>query len=255
MSRTEFDSWFADLTLRFPSVSAWLAKVSPTPERQRATLVAWLGVMADVDAVSAAEVNRKMHAGDMPFVGDYDADKERLPQHVRRLARQLAAKSKATRHASEPERDAKQGSFPAGKLLARVIELVEAGVSSREAKQIALEEFPTTPPKWEPRYGCAMCRDTGRVEVASNAAILASLKGEFESCNHRVGVAVCVCRPRPGEAYRIEQYDAEKDYRVTDFLWGDDETASFEAWVARKREAALSSRRHAAFDSWNERAF
>lgn len=268
MTPNEFDRWWSDSQMRWPSLSAWLGKCFSEQPRQVEFLRSWRAVVADVALADALEVNRLMQAGDLPWVGEYDSDKERLPQHVRKLARQLAY-DRTGRHA-EPEFDRKPGKetdFPAGKILRRWADLQKAGVPREEARAQVLAEIPIGKPRWEPRYSCLVCRDTGRVLVASNTAIEAMLVGTFDSCHHREGVMVCSCRPGPvvrkshGQEHRVEQFNPTLDFEIDDHFWGEREVRRFAEWVdvqrEKRSEAMLKSKANyePAFAAFGQREF
>lgn len=244
MTPDEFNRWWSDAKMRWPSLESWLAKNFATQDRQVEFLKTWRAVLVDVSFADASEVNRKMQAGDLPWVGEYDSDKERLPQHVRRLAKQLAFESRDKDQHREPDR--KPSTFPAGKILRRILELRDAGTSPEEAKRIALEEFPIGPANYEPRYECHLCQDQGRVTVASNHAIQAILEGTFDRCHHRIGAMRCNCRRgmvlRPKAP--LETFDQDKDFRIVDFTWGSAEVDRLSAW-AEDRKAKLAANRMA----------
>jgi hypothetical protein len=256
MNAPEFNQWWIDAKLCFPSMAGWLSKTFADPKTQNDFLRKWAAVLADVTIADALEVNRLMQSGDLPFVGEYDSDKERLPQHVRRHARRLAA-SRRPREV-EPTSELSPSSFPAGKILRRIFELTgKGGLSSSEAKEIALKEFPIGKSKWEPRYQCRLCFDVGRIEVASNQGIRAMLAGTFDLCrgNHRNAVVACKCKAhqkRP-ENNPIAVYDASLCYRIDDPLWPDSQVDDFRAWCEAKREEFWNSKREPAFDAFNRK--
>lgn len=243
MTSSDFERWWADLILRFPSVETWLTKVAPFEDDQTALLRSWAIVLGDVDKGSALAVNLQMQSGDLPWVGEYDGDKERLPQHVRRLAKQLAYNEKEPEPVVEYQRPS---TFPAGKILRRLMELTDNGMPSAEAKAIAFQEFPSIPPQWEPRFDCHLCQDSGRITVASNHAILAILDNNFARCHHREGVMRCCChcgeklsRKMRGREVPLETFDESKDFRIVDFCWSAAEVERFRAW-AEDRKAAVA---------------
>lgn len=238
MNRTEFDRWWADLLLRWPSVSVWLAKSFPDATQQAALLRTWRDVLKDVAIADCLEVNQKMQSGDLGWVGEYDADKERLPQHVRRLARQLTFERDGYREEAEPSRPRQPTDFPAGKILRKILALVETGTPRDEARALVLANLPVGRPAWEPRYSCLTCHDSGRVLVASATAIEAMLLGTFDRCHHREGVMRCTCdkgqrlvRRQHGHDLRWETFSEENDFAVVDPLWRDAEVLRFEEWV------------------------
>src|SRR5690242_16659049 len=91
MTIEEFDRWWKDAKLCWPSLATWLAKAFPDQSQQSELLRKWFRAIDDVTLQDALEVNRLMQSGELPWVGEYDSDKERLPRHVRGLAKQLAA--------------------------------------------------------------------------------------------------------------------------------------------------------------------
>lgn len=254
MNATEFNLWFADAKTCWPSLALWITKCFPDANSQREFLRKWSGVMSDVRIDMALEVNRLVQSGDLPFVGEYEGDKERLPQHVRRLARQLAFEKRET-YSEEPT-DVKPSSFPAGKILRRLIELIDGGMSREDAKAMALKDFPIGRPKYEPRYNCALCLDVGRVFVASNTAIRAMLADAFDRCIHRESVVLCKCRShlaRP-QRYPLAVYDAAACFKVNESLFHcKPEIDCFREWCEAKREEFWNSKRESAFDHFNQR--
>ena len=257
MTLSEFDQWTADINRRFPSVSAWAAKCFPSVADRAAFQRTWFDVLREVAIADALEVNRLMQAGDIPWVGEYDSDKERLPQHIRRLTRNIAAERNQTPAGGEYERPRSDTDFPAGKLLRRWSELQALGTPREEARQMALDEFPVGNPKWEPRYSCLICLDIGMVSVASNAAIQTILTNDFEKCHHRIGTMRCSCRGHVAVNPKrpIEVYDQAKDFKIVDFMWGESETARFREWVEFKREEFWNAKRTPEFDRFNQREF
>src|SRR5262245_55784372 len=126
MNRVEFDCWWADMTQRFPSVSAWLVRCFPDASAQRGLLRTWLDALADCELEDCLDVNRLMQAGHMEWPDGYAAE-ERLPQHVRRLARQRM-RDRSPQAEVDYERPRNDTDFPAGKLLKRWIALQESGI-------------------------------------------------------------------------------------------------------------------------------
>lgn len=258
MTQADFDRWWSDLTLRFPSVEGWLMRHAQDAIAQRALLRTWFGVLRDTNTADALDVNQRMQSGDLPFVENFQ--EERLPQHVRRLARQHAFENRAT--IQEPQPDYRPGSFPAGKILRRMIELADKGVPSAEAKAIALQEFPIGRSNREPRYNCPNCLDVGFVHVASNTAIQAMLADEFHACHHRDAVVLCVCRghlpQNPKRPPRVVYSDA-LDFKVVDPLWREPERRRFAEWVDAQRDrraeelAKTAANYEPAFASFNRR--
>jgi len=257
MNSTEFNRWWTDAKTCWPSLDAWIVKHFADAGREVDCLRKWSGVLSDVSLDHALEVNRLMHAGDLPFVGEYDGDKERLPQHVRRLARQLAFERRE-RVAEQPT-DVKPSSFPAGKILRRMAEMAAHGIARDDAMAAALKEFPIGKPTWEPRYRCQVCLDVGSVLVAPPWAVRAMLADCFDKCHHRNASARCKCRPAPRAASKIgweqAEYDEELCFRVNDSLWPERQVSEFRAWCEAKREEFWNSKRESAFDAFNQREF
>lgn len=257
MIKAEFNTWWTDVLLRFPSVDAWLVRAHDVESNRDALLVTWAGVLSDVQLIDALEVNRLMQLGDLPWVGEYDHEKEKLPQHVRRLARGLVANRQPRADEPEYKRPSKETDFPAGKLLARFLDLKERGTPHDEARRLALEAFPVGKPKWEPRYHCPICQDSGFVTVASPAAMEAVLLGTFAKCHHREGAMRCSCKGHLAADPKrpLCVYDPAQDFKIVDFLWGESETQRFIDWVEFKREEFWNSKRHSEFDEFNQREF
>jgi hypothetical protein len=256
MTSKEFAQWWGDLTIRWPSVTAWLAKSFPDESQQRALLRTWSECMNDVSLESCLEINRQMQTGDLAWVGEYDSDKERLPQHVRRLARQHAWDRRSKPQEPTPDR-INPTSFPAAKILLRIRELTDAGTPRDEAKRIALEEFPVGKPKYAPRYHCLICEDVGMVIVASRTAMEYMLADKFHECHHRDAAIVCSCKGHlpvnPKRQHLI--YDPAKDFKSDDSLWPQEQVDRFREWVEAKRDEYWNSKRDPAFDAFNQRAF
>lgn len=89
MTAAEFNLWLDDLEIRFPSVTKWLGTAAPDEANRLRLLQSWQAVLADVGHKFALQVNAQMQAGDAPWLGQYEPI-ERLPQHIRHHARQLA---------------------------------------------------------------------------------------------------------------------------------------------------------------------
>ncbi len=255
MKPSEFESWWTDLAFRFPSVDAWLCRTYKDDSEQRRFLRQWQTVLADVDCHDAMEVNRKMQAGDLPWIADFG--EQLLPQHVRRLAKQLAAERMPAAASEESRSDLRPGDFPAGRILRRVFELTDRGVESEEAKRIAISEIPLGHPNYEPRYHCHLCRDSGSVFVASKTAIEFALAEKFHECHHRIGTMRCVCKAHmpSNPKFPVCLYDERQDFRIEDFLWRQPEVDRFLAWVESQRQAYWDSKRERDFDAFNQREF
>lgn len=260
MNGQDFNRWWSDVKLCFPSIAQWIARTFPDVQTQTALLRKWAGVLADVSIDNALEVNRAMLSGDLEFFGSgkerevFDSDRERLPQHVRKLARQMAFE----RRERTPEQfDEKPSSFPAGKILRRMAEMREAGFTRDDAMAAALKEFPIGRPTWEPRYHCHLCFDAGSIDVAPPWAVRAMLEGRFEQCHHRNASARCKCRPPLPANSRFVQatYDAAACFRIHDLQWPGSQVVDFRDWCEVKRGEFWNSRREPAFDSFNQRQF
>jgi hypothetical protein len=236
MTTTEFDRWYEDLTARFPSVETWLEKHAPDAGDKRRMLRNWCVALDDVPLADAIEANRAMQAGDLPWVGDYDSDKERLPRHLRGLTRQMASDRRPSENREQfAPAISKSGGFPAKAILLRLWELKRGGMDHDEAREIALREFPVGESPFRPqRYNCPTCLDTFRVLIASNTAIEAMLLGRFAECHHREGASKCHCRGHEGDNPKrpIVTYDPSMDFKIEDPLWRPAEVQRFSEWVA-----------------------
>ena len=252
MNQPEFNQWWADLTMRFPNVDSWLVRVAPDAVSQRTTLRTWQDVLRDVALAGALEVNRKMQAGDAEFVEDFH--EQDIPKHVRRLARQFAWDTRP--RTAEPPTELRPTSFPAGKILRRILELTDKGVPAEEAKAIVLAELPVGSPRYAPRYYCAVCLDVGMVTVASQRAAEYMLADKFHECHHRESAIVCSCKghlpQNPKRPHLV--YDSDKDFKVNDF-WNPAEVERFREWIEAKRDEYWNSKRETAFDTFNQREF
>ena len=253
MNAPEFTRWWTDAKTCFPSLDAWVCKCFQDENRQREFLRKWSGVLSDVQLTDALEVNRQMQTGDLPWVGEYDHDKERLPQHVRRLAMQMSW-DRRERPADDPK-DLNPTSFPAGKIMRRIIDLTDKGVPPEEAKAIVLKELPVGRPRYEHRFHCLICFDTGLVTVASRTAIEYVLADKFHECHHREAAIRCTCKGHIPQSQKrpFPVYDSSKDFRIEDYLWRPPEVERFMAWVEQRREDYWNSKREMAFDSFNQR--
>lgn len=147
MTQPEFNSWWRDLTTRFPSMASWFTRLQPVAggsqvEHQRRLLQTWFDVLKDVPLADAMEVNAQMQRGDLEAIGGFDSEKEQTPNVVRRRARQLAYdREQRLRRPAEQYGERKYDNFPAGKILRRIIALQDKGVSPEEAKAIVYREF------------------------------------------------------------------------------------------------------------------
>lgn len=148
MTQSEFNQWWQDLSVRFPSTAAWFAKLLPIdsttsqPEHQRRLLRTWFDVLRDVPLADALDVNARMQRGDLEAIGPFDSDKEKTPNAVRRHAKELAfQREERIKRRPGESYERVRDNFPAGKILRRIIELRDKGVSDEEAKAIALREF------------------------------------------------------------------------------------------------------------------
>jgi len=254
MNSLDFNRWWSDAKLCFPSLSTWMAKVFPAPTDQTSLLRKWAGVLSDVSIEHALEVNQAMLAGNAAFVGDYDGDKERLPQHVRRLARQMAFERRE--RVAEPV-DTKPSSFPAGKILRRVAEMIEAGITRDDAMAAALKEFPLGKSGYEPRYRCHLCLDVGSIDVAPPWAVAAMLQERFDTCRHRNASARCKCqKPLPTNSqWHQATFEAGSFFRIADTTWPEHQVSDFRAWCEMKRQEFWDSKRDHSFDAFNQREY
>jgi len=238
MTQQEFAGWWANLKTRFPSVRAWIAKHAPNPDSQQAMLKTWREVMADAPHAEAMLVLSRMQAGDLPWLAEFEPI-DRLPQHVRRLARQMAWE--AIHGKDEPtEAPPRPSDFPAGKILVRIQQLVADGVSYEEAREQALKDFPIGKSGGrEPRYHCHLCLDVQVIEIAHPAGIRAMIEGRFDKCQHRIGVVRCRCNNRQQPPL---QFDPAQDFKIEDHLWRPAEVERLRAWVEFKRERGHEAR-------------
>ena len=251
MKTVDFDRWWKDLTLRFPSVSEWLVRVHPSNDQQRQLLRAWCAVLEDTELADALEVNRLMLSGDLELPrgggdlpGGYGSEQQ-MPQHVRRLARQIAWDREGGHERGElPPLGPKGSGFPARQIINRWHKLMRDGMTREEARAKALEEFPVgVSVHREPRYSCLLCRDTGRVLVASNDAIEAVILGTFDRCHHRDAVMRCSCqigqrlvRKFQGRDIPWVTFNEAADFAIKDTLWREPEQRRFAAWVEGQRD-------------------
>jgi hypothetical protein len=254
MTPNEFNRWWADLTVRFPNVESWLLRVAPDAIAQRTVLRTWHDVLRDVAVEPALDVNRNMQAGDAEFVADFH--EQDIPSHVRRLTRQLTYERRE-RPADEPTGKLTPSSFPAGKILHRILELTDRGISSEEAKAIVLKELPVGRPNYEPRYHCSICFDVGMVTVASQRAIQYLLADRLHECHHREAAMLCSCKGHIAQNPRRPHlvYDSTKDFKIEDYSWRPAEVDRFRAWVEAKRDEYWNSKRESDFDRFNQREF
>lgn len=240
MTSAEFNTWLDDLEMRFPSVTNWLHKVAEDVQQRLKVLRSWQIVLGDVTLANCLAINLSMQAGDLPWVGEYDGDKERLPQHVRRLAKQLAYSERPTQ--SEPDRDYRPSDFPAGKMLRRLQELVASGTPHDESMKQVAAEIPAGSPQREARYNCHLCQDSRRIFVASPSAVRSMLDERFDKCHHRIGVVRCRCDSRQSDRFPLEQFNPQLDFRIEDYAWGPSEVERFRVWVDWQREHSVEQR-------------
>jgi hypothetical protein len=246
MTSSDFESWWVDLKTRFPSVKRFISQVAPQKDEQQAMLKTWRGVLSDVSLADALAVTAKMQDGTLAWLEE-GTSIDKLPAHVRRLAKREAYEARP--RAPELPDDFKPAPSAFAGIIRRVIELRDGGLSPDEAKAQALREMPPGPANYEPRYECHLCQDGGRVEVASNHAILAMLRGQFEACHHRTGIMRCSCyrgrnivRKSGGQEVPLERFDELKDYRVIDPTWGESTVAHFSRWCEERKEQAYQER-------------
>lgn len=148
MTQPEFNQWWQDHTTRFPSTAAWFARLQAVDsnvtqaEHQRRVLRTWYDVLRDVPLADALDVNARMQRGELEAIGGFDSEKEKTPNVVRRSARDLAfAREERMKHRQGESYERVHDTFPAGKLLRRIIELQDKGVPDDEAKAMAMREF------------------------------------------------------------------------------------------------------------------
>lgn len=147
MTQKEFNQWWSDLTTRFPSIAGWFTRLQPVdgvsqPEHQKRVLRTWYDVLQDVLLADALEVSQRMQRGDLEQIGGFDSDKERTPNIIRHHARAISfEREERVRRRSGENFERVHDTFPAGKLLRRIIQLQEKGVPDDEAKATALREF------------------------------------------------------------------------------------------------------------------
>lgn len=81
MTRDEFNDWFADYALRFPSTAAWLEEKTQTAQ----VLSRWFEVLADHCHADCLEASRQVQAG-YHEIGSW----QDTPQVIARVARLIA---------------------------------------------------------------------------------------------------------------------------------------------------------------------
>lgn len=148
MTQSEFNQWWQDYAVRFPSTASWFARVQSVDpnvnqvEHQRRILRTWFDVLKDAPLADALEVNARMQRGDLEAIGGFDTDKEKTPNVVRREAKQIAwEREERLKHRQGESYARVVDNFPAGKILRRIIELRDRGVSDEESKAMAYREF------------------------------------------------------------------------------------------------------------------
>ncbi len=275
MNQSEFNTWWQDTKTCWPSFGAWLVRCFDDANKQRECLRKWAGVFFDVELSDALEINQQMQSGQLRFIGNdegevFDGDRERFPEHVRRLAKRLAwERSGRIEQQESPRYDGSISNSPQlKKNLLRWRELQDQGHSRDDAKAMALEEFPVgQSPYREPRYQCHLCLDQGCVIVASNAAIEAMVMGLFDQCHHREAVVRCKCdrgrqrvRKQHGRDLPWATYDAGLCFKIQDSLiHNEKEIERFREWVEvqhEKRSAAMAQANEnfePAFAAFNQR--
>lgn len=240
MTPLQFDDWFNDVCRKFPAIGEWVRKLG---NAGGGLLADWSDALESTDLADALDANKRLLAGDDDGPGKFPSDWQMLPAKVKSLAWRLRQENtpKISSREQLPDRDYRNppGDLGIGRMFRRLIELKEQGMAPAEAKAQALLECPIGySPFREPRFGCLECQDTGRVLVASPAAIKAVLLGEFPKCHHREAAARCFCHTgtklqRNGD---WQTFDPAWDFRVKDSLWGEAVTAEFTEWVERQRE-------------------
>lgn len=217
MTDDQFGEWLADHTRRFPGVRNWLGGLEAGGTH---IVDQWAEALADVDLRDAIEVNRRMGVGDLVPVPAYE--REAIGARVRAAAKQLAHR----RRASSPPPVARrrrgrglrtdEGAIGLADAAARIAKLVQSGRSPEEASR-ELGLMPSDSPDEWPRYRCALCRDTGTVEVWGIRSYHAARDGTLDDPRERVVcTAPCSCheggrfvRPQRDEAGRIPRYDPD----------------------------------------------
>lgn len=76
MTPTECNRWWEDFQAKYPSAGAWANKL--TEIQWREIFSAWITVLEKTSLADALEVNRLMRTGEIPEVGSFDHERERI---------------------------------------------------------------------------------------------------------------------------------------------------------------------------------
>lgn len=260
MVEIEFREWLREYCVAFPQTQAWIDGLTDST----ATLAAWRGAMSDVDPDAAAEVTRRMAAGDIEPPAAYD--REKTAAIVRRHAREIVwRRADASRRAEPAEADTGARHKPLGPVLRRAMQIGQQfrdGQISASQRAEAMEQVrrdavdPTAP---EPRYPCPICRGVGSVTVWHPRSIEAAKSTGRPPARRLTCAVACTCvsgrvlaegvqaaSGKPG--YRaLPTYDEARDCICRHSTPSKDDEESMMEWLHGSADAG----RHAEFDDWN----
>jgi len=170
MTPQEFNRWWDDFKIRFPTTINWLA-ADHKPEQLKGMIASWAETLADANLADCLEVSKGMQAGRLD---DWGKNSDRIPAVIRRHARDIA-------RAREPQTDSGDGETrlpPRGPLSLRTGEMSRYVAEALRTERHKSEWFPRAlqilgdvPANREPRYRCPDCRDTGFIDVWHHLAL------------------------------------------------------------------------------------
>jgi len=192
MTREEFNRWWDDFKIRFPTTINWLA-ADHKPEALKLMISSWAETLADVDLADALEASKGMQSGRLE---DWGRNSDRIPAMVRRHARDLGfARGRVEEPAvAQPARGG--NGLRTGEMIRYVAEALRTKLPKSQWLARALSIMGNVPKEREPRYRCPDCRDTGFMDVWHHDAVSAFKRGAIATyTGPKTSVCVCsVCR-------------------------------------------------------------
>lgn len=260
MTEAECKAWWADFKTRFPDMGGtWFAE-GRSEAQQRAILVGFAGVLADVGLQESIAVNKAMERGDLEgFSGKWDRDE------IARRVRKHAIEQRPVPSTWTGPNDADPFPQPKDTLpvkfkgtVQELIDMQRRGCTDAECQAYLRSKFPAKPFDQQRRYACTMCWDTGRVEVWHMQLVhLAKSEGieAIGKCHYRTSSAACTCklgRPFTERKIPLVQFDLAQHCRV---LHGDTTSelaiSRLREWLEDQVVGAGRSNHESAFDAYN----
>lgn len=244
MTDNEFEKWLADYLATFPNTQSWLSRL----ENSQALLAKWRRALRGVEYVAACAATDRIVAGRATPI------EARHYEQTAFAIRSIAARIVDERRREESSRSLlaprrKAGAFPAGRMYARIQELVKAGKPVPDAVEQVKQEFAQHPTESRDRYDCPDCLDTGLVDCWHPKSLQERhtpgypLRTCVASCNCAAGVRRREVNTRPepefDESWMVRYHPGKS-----------------EAWNREQLEAFVPTdpRRDSTLDAWTSEA-